>query len=84
MFIGADVRGRTKVELKYCESCGALWLRRQGGTEANCGACQVMWMDLPGAWIERLRRKPEADGRNMQRPMRQGHSAIAQEGGRRA
>lgn len=82
MFIGADVLERTKVELKYCESCGALWLRKQGGTEANCSACQAMWIDLPGTWIERLWRKPEANVRNMRSPMRHKTSGVAQEGGR--
>ena len=74
MFIGAAGIERTKVELKYCESCGALWLRKQGGSEANCGACEVMWMDLPGAWIERLRRKPEVDWRSRARRV---HSTTA-------
>jgi len=28
-----------KIELKYCERCGGLWLRRADSTEAYCIAC---------------------------------------------
>ncbi|MGZ4788911.1 MAG: hypothetical protein ACXVZX_10365 [Terriglobales bacterium] len=27
------------IELKYCERCGGLWLRRVGSTEAYCVTC---------------------------------------------
>jgi hypothetical protein len=29
------------LELKYCERCGALWLRRAGGQESYCTRCFV-------------------------------------------
>ncbi len=45
---------KTRVELKYCECCGALWLRRSGGNESTCVVCEELWNDLPGAWIERV------------------------------
>jgi hypothetical protein len=74
---------RTNLELKYCESCGALWLRKQGVSEANCGACLSMWADLPGAWIERLKRKPVVEWRKVARGMHCSAAMAALEGGRR-
>jgi hypothetical protein len=58
MQIGTNGLERTKVELKYCECCGALWLRKQGGEESICVVCDELWSDLPGAWIDRVRNKP--------------------------
>jgi Zn-finger nucleic acid-binding protein len=28
-----------QLELKYCERCGGLWLRRRGTAEVYCAAC---------------------------------------------
>ncbi|HUK26419.1 MAG TPA: hypothetical protein VLV49_17705 [Terriglobales bacterium] len=28
-----------ELELKYCERCGGLWLRRKGHVEVFCGQC---------------------------------------------
>jgi len=28
-----------QLELKYCEYCGGLWLRRKGDAEVYCAAC---------------------------------------------
>ncbi|HSE47980.1 MAG TPA: hypothetical protein VLA96_02100 [Terriglobales bacterium] len=28
-----------QVELKYCEACGGLWLRRRGSMEVYCAHC---------------------------------------------
>lgn len=28
-----------KVELKFCECCGGLWLRREGSTQVYCVEC---------------------------------------------
>jgi hypothetical protein len=36
----------TKVELKYCEHCGGLWVR-EAGTGAYCAKCEPMVADLP-------------------------------------
>jgi Zn-finger nucleic acid-binding protein len=30
-----------QLELKYCERCGGLWLRRRGADEVYCAACAV-------------------------------------------
>lgn len=31
-----------RVELKYCESCGGLWLRAAGDEVAYCGRCVAL------------------------------------------
>ena len=36
-----------QLELKYCERCGALWLRRQGTQEIYCAPCELEMLDLP-------------------------------------
>jgi len=28
-----------KIELKYCERCGGLWLRQEGSRQVYCGGC---------------------------------------------
>jgi hypothetical protein len=81
MFIGKTVIIRTNCELKYCESCGKLWLRKQGSGDSNCGACVSMWADLPGAWVERLRRKPAVEWRKLTRKAHSLSSMGWQEGG---
>lgn len=35
------------VELKYCERCGGLWLRPQGGEGVYCPGCCVRLAGLP-------------------------------------
>ncbi len=39
-----------RLELKYCELCGGLWLRGEGDTRPYCGLC-ARWIerDLPPA-----------------------------------
>jgi hypothetical protein len=36
-----------QLELKYCERCGALWLRLRGTQEVYCAACDLEMLDLP-------------------------------------
>lgn len=31
--------GEVKIELKYCERCGGLWLRDAGDPQVYCAAC---------------------------------------------
>jgi len=38
-----------RCELKYCERCGALWVRRAGGEESYCADCTAYMEDLPKA-----------------------------------
>lgn len=36
-----------KLELKYCERCGGLWLRPQGGQAVYCARCIHAIQELP-------------------------------------
>jgi hypothetical protein len=36
-----------RVELKYCEHCGSLWLRESGAGVVYCDNCQPKVADLP-------------------------------------
>jgi hypothetical protein len=36
-----------KLELKYCERCGGLWLRPRGGDLVYCAECAVEMSGLP-------------------------------------
>ncbi|MGO8793296.1 MAG: hypothetical protein ACLQLC_00605 [Candidatus Sulfotelmatobacter sp.] len=38
-----------RLELKYCERCGGLWLRRAGGGQIYCVACGRAMAELPEA-----------------------------------
>jgi Zn-finger nucleic acid-binding protein len=49
------------VELKYCERCGGLWLRRQGTADVYCGGCCARLTELirqPIIALERKRPRP--------------------------
>jgi hypothetical protein len=36
-----------RLELKYCEHCGGLWLRETGAGVVYCDKCQAKVADLP-------------------------------------
>ena len=36
------------LELKYCEWCGALWLRRKGESQVYCEPCSMQWSEIAG------------------------------------
>lgn len=42
-----EVDGQDIRELKYCERCGGLWLRRQGNEEVYCKGCRQLMARLP-------------------------------------
>ena len=42
-----DEAEQGEVELKYCERCGALWLRRRGVEEVYCIACVPKMAEFP-------------------------------------
>jgi hypothetical protein len=44
-----------RMELKYCERCGGLWMRTWGTEDVYCPTCAVQMSDLPEA---RRRRTP--------------------------
>jgi len=43
-----------RLELKYCERCGGLWMRTAGSGDVYCPSCAVEMLDLPAG----RRRKP--------------------------
>ena len=43
-----------RLELKYCERCGGLWMRTWGTEDVYCPSCAVQMSDLPAV---RRRRK---------------------------
>ncbi len=44
-----------RMELKYCEHCGGLWLRECGAGVVYCGNCQPKVADLP---VAKKKRRP--------------------------
>ncbi len=42
-----------EVELKYCERCGGLWLRRKGSDQVYCATCLPFMADLPRPALKR-------------------------------
>lgn len=42
-----------QLELKYCEYCGGLWLRRRGDSEVYCAACVPYIVQLPAPDLRR-------------------------------
>jgi len=44
-----------RLELKYCERCGGLWIRTRGTEDVYCPTCALEMLDLP---IARKRSKP--------------------------
>ena len=49
-----------QLELKYCERCGALWLRLRGAQEIYCAPCDLEMLDLPSP--RRVISKPRLPG----------------------
>jgi len=39
--------GEIRVELKYCERCGGLWIRETGTAAVYCDACRKKVAELP-------------------------------------
>ncbi len=44
---------QSSLELKYCERCGALWLRPAGGGQIYCVSCAVAVGEMPPATYRR-------------------------------
>jgi Zn-finger nucleic acid-binding protein len=45
----SDTTALVQLELKYCERCGGLWLRRHIAEGAYCRSCAVILEDFPTA-----------------------------------
>ncbi len=65
-----------RLELKYCERCGALWLRRAGGEDSYCKGCFVEMERLPRA------KGPRKDRRAAHRNRRKGKRGKSRPGDR--
>jgi hypothetical protein len=39
-----------RMQLKYCEQCGGLWVRRNGENESLCPRCRWAVARIPEAW----------------------------------
>ena len=50
-----------KVELKYCERCGGLWLRRKGADIVLCDGCRAQMAALlhTGRKSGKVQRRPQ-------------------------
>ncbi len=46
--------GEVRMELKYCERCGGLWLRPTDGGQIYCAACGRAMAELPPASYDRM------------------------------
>jgi uncharacterized Zn finger protein (UPF0148 family) len=46
-FVGRIEGAEILVELKYCERCGGLWLRRQGADGVYCAGCRASLEAMP-------------------------------------
>ena len=44
-----------RLELKYCERCGGLWMRTWGTEDVYCPSCAVQMSELP---LVRRRKSP--------------------------
>ena len=68
--INVNVEEAIQLDLKYCERCGGLWLRRKGTNGVYCGGCKEHFEALPnrGAAPRRKtrRRKSRAAEKNAQ------------------
>jgi hypothetical protein len=48
-FTGRTDGSEVQLELKYCERCGSLGLRPQGGQELYCKGCRIYLAALPNS-----------------------------------
>ena len=69
------VENETRVELKYCEHCGGLWVR-EGGAGVYCEKCQPKIADLP---IPKRQRRPKLPVRP--RTVVERYEAVVQQDG---
>jgi len=78
--IDVTVEEAIQLDLKYCERCGGLWLRRKGTNGVYCAACKEHFEALPnrGAAPPRKarRRKSRAAAENIQADPAEGSGRI--------
>jgi len=68
-----------KYELKYCERCGSLQLRRADSAENYCPVCEcaLVLALSPDALVSKLRRKPRASRKRMLVPPGEAYSELS-------
>jgi hypothetical protein len=54
---GPESKKEHNLELKYCEWCGGLWLRRASGAGSLCGGCSQLVNAFPRLWGAKLKRR---------------------------
>ena len=69
-----------ELELKYCERCGALWLRPCGGEQAYCAQCTVKMLNPPIVRSARARRRWKLN-EHLGDMASDGRSVLLEEGG---
>jgi len=75
-----EVQGR--VELKYCERCGGLWLRRTGTERVYCTQCEHHMRELSLVGYQKAgKRRADAPGLNSGMIHASGEMATAAVGG---
>ena len=79
--IGGIEGEEIQVELKYCERCGGLWLRRQGAEGVYCASCRVRLGAMPKPEVApapeaRRGRKARLPGTKVRRETVQGQARI--------
>lgn len=52
----SQVEATVGLELKYCEQCGGLWLRRRGSEECYCAVCARFLEEMPSRRPDNRRR----------------------------
>ncbi len=57
-----EVQGR--VEMKYCERCGALWVRASGSRNVYCCRCERQMRELPLAGHQKTGMRRHKTGSN--------------------
>lgn len=67
MGVSLETLQMSSMELKYCERCGNIWLRRSGSARTQCAPCAAaetsLRLDRPGSFLQiwtRLRAEVQA------------------------
>jgi hypothetical protein len=55
MEVNRGIQGYVELELKYCERCGGLWLRRRGSAGVYCKPCHFIMAEYPSVRARRGR-----------------------------
>ena len=54
---------RIRMELKYCERCGGLWLRPAGSGLSYCGSCAAQMAEFPSVRLKTPAAGEDGEGR---------------------